>query len=231
MKAVTLLSGGLDSCVTASIAKKEYSEVLALTFSYGQTHVREIESAKKIAEHLNLTEHRIIQIDPKLFSSSALIGDPGGIPQRGLNEIRNEIPSTYVPGRNIVFLSHALAYAENMNAEAIFIGVNAVDYSGYPDCRPEFIEAFQRAVDLGTKKGVEGKTIKIKTPLMYLTKRDIIKKGSRFKTPFHLTWSCYRGEEKACGRCDSCLLRLKGFKEAGLKDPLRYEHLPSWYKK
>jgi len=173
MKAVTLLSGGLDSCVTASIAKKEYSEVLALTFSYGQTHVREIESAKKIAEHLNLTEHRIIQIDPKLFSSSALIGDPRAIPQRGLNEIKNEIPSTYVPGRNIVFLSHALAYAENMNAEAIFIGVNAVDYSGYPDCRPEFIEAFQRAVDLGTKKGVEGKTIKIKTPLMYLTKKQV----------------------------------------------------------
>jgi len=229
MKAVVLLSGGLDSCVAGVIAKEEYGEIFALTFSYGQSHLKELDSAKRIAKYLNAREHKIIQIDLSVFSTSSLIEGSDSIPQRKLEEIKNGIPSTYVPARNIIFLSYALAYAENSDADAVFIGANAIDYSGYPDCRPEFIKAFQKVADVGTKRGVEGRGIQIKTPLLYLSKGEIIKKGLELQAPFHLTWSCYRGKEKACGRCDSCLLRLKGFKEAGCKDPLEYEYYPPWY--
>jgi len=230
MKAVVLLSGGLDSCVAATIAKREYGELSALTFSYGQSHEREIKSAKNVAGHLKIREHKVMSIDSSIFSKSSLVGKPTLIPQRELEEIKEkEIPLTYVPARNIIFLSYALAYAENSDADAVFIGANAIDYSGYPDCRPEFIEAFQKVADVGTKKGVEGKRVKIKAPLIHMTKAEIIKKGMEIKAPFHLTWSCYRGGEKACGRCDSCLLRLKGFQEAGFKDPVEYESYPSWY--
>jgi len=149
--------------------------------------------------------------------------------ERNIQEIGNSIPSTYVPARNIIFLSLALAYAENIDADAIFIGANAVDWSGYPDCRPEFINAFKKVIETGTKSGIEGRKIDIKAPIIDLPKSEIIKRGMELGAPLELTWSCYKGGEKACGKCDSCLLRLKGFKEAGHKDPLKYEHLPRWY--
>ena len=230
MKAVVLLSGGLDSCVAATMAKRKYGKILALTFLYGQSHARELQSAKKIAWHLKTEEYRTISIDRSLFSKSSLVGMPEDIPQRDIEKIKEEIPSTYVPARNIIFLSYALAYAEDKDADAVFIGANAIDYSGYPDCRPEFIEAFQRVADVGTKRGIEGKSVRIEAPLIHMTKAEIIKKGIEIKAPLHLTWSCYLGKEKACGKCDSCLLRLKGFQESGYKDPIEYEHFPDWYR-
>ena len=199
MKAVLLLSGGLDSCVTASIAKKEYNATLyTLTMQYGQSHRRELESAKNISEYLDAVEHKIISIDTSLFTKSTLVGKPDEIPERKLEEIERGIPSTYVPARNTIFLSYALAYAENYDIDAIFMGANAIDYSGYTDCRPEYIEALQRVADLGTKRGVEGRSIKIITPLIELSKSEIIRKGLDLDAPLHLTWSCYRGGEKAC---------------------------------
>jgi 7-cyano-7-deazaguanine synthase len=228
MRGVILLSGGLDSCVVATIARKECKDLHALSFLYGQSHKKEIASAKKIARYLKIEEHRLVSIDENLFSKSSLVGRPEAIPQRELEEIKEGIPSTYVPARNIVFLSYALAYAENNDLDAIFIGANAIDYSGYPDCRPEFIEAFQVLADVGTKRGVEGRKVEIKAPLLYLSKAKIIKKGVKIGAPLHLTWSCYR--DRACGRCDSCLLRLKGFQESGYRDPIKYEYYPEWYK-
>lgn len=229
LKAIVLLSGGIDSCVTATIAKNKYDEVFALSFLYGQKHQKEIESAKKISKWLKLNDHKIINIDPLLFTSSSLVGKNKEIPKRNLEEIGRGIPSTYVPARNIIFLSYALAYADSIGAGRILIGANAIDYSGYPDCRPEFIKAFQEVADVGTKSGVEGRKIKIETPFISMTKGEIIKRGIEIKAPLHLTWSCYEGREKACGKCDSCLLRLKGFKEAGYADPIEYEEYPPWY--
>jgi 7-cyano-7-deazaguanine synthase len=233
-KAVCLLSGGLDSCVVATIAKKELGyDIYCLTVKYGQRHSKEIEAAKEIAKALDAKKHIIVDVDlNKLISVSSLINKAKKLPEkRDVESIGKEIPSTYVPARNIIFLSLALAYAENIDAEAIFIGANAVDWSGYPDCRPEFIDAFKKVVDVGTKRGVEGKAVEIKTPIINLSKDKIIKKGVELKAPLELTWSCYKGDEKACGKCDSCLLRLKGFKEAGYRDPLEYEYLPEWYTK
>lgn len=229
-KAVCLLSGGLDSCVTAAIAKKEFGyDIYCLTIKYGQRHSKETEAAKKIAEKLDAKEHVILEIDlSKLCKTSSLINRKKVLEERDIHEIGKGIPSTYVPARNTIFLSLALAYAETIDADAIFIGATATDYSGYPDCRPEFIKAFQRIANVGTRKGVEGKTVEIKAPLLFLTKAEIIKKGVTFDVPFEKTWSCYQGGEKACGRCDSCLLRLRGFKEAGIKDPVEYEDLPEW---
>ncbi len=232
MKAIVLLSGGLDSCVTAAIAKKAYGDLYAITFRYGQKHERELNSASAVAEFFKVKSHKIVSIEPSLFLKSSLVNSSKNIPERNLSEISMEkIPSTYVPARNVIFLSYALAYADSIDADAIFIGVNALDYSGYPDCRPEFIDAFQRVANLGTKRGVEGKEIRIETPLIDLSKAEIIKKGIELNAPLHLTWSCYRGREKACGRCDSCLLRLKGFQESGYRDPIEYEHYPDWYRK
>jgi len=150
------------------------------------------------------------------------------VEERDIDEIGKDIPSTYVPARNIIFLSYALAFAESRDIEEIYIGVNALDYSGYPDCRPEFIEAFQRVAELGTRRGLEGR-IRIRTPLIKMRKKEIIEMGIKIRAPLQLTWSCYRGRRKACGRCDACLLRLKGFKEAGYRDPMDYETFPSWY--
>jgi len=225
-KAVCLLSGGLDSSVALAIAKFEGYEIYALTFFYNQKHSRELESAKKIARYFKVKEHKILNIPLNEIGISALTDRNVEIPtKKNYNEIKRkkEIPPTYVPSRNIIFLSYALAYAETLDADAIFIGVNQIDYSNYPDCRKEFIQKFQEVAKIGTKRGIEGKEIEIKTPLINLKKAEIIRKGFSLKVPFELTWSCYKGKEKACGKCESCVLRLKGFEEVGLEDPLEYE--------
>ncbi|RLF67324.1 MAG: 7-cyano-7-deazaguanine synthase QueC [Thermoplasmata archaeon] len=230
-KAVCLISGGLDSTVAATYAKSQGYEIYTLTIVYGQKHSKEVESAKKIAKELGALEHKVLYVPLDEIGGSALTDSTIEIPTRTRpEEIGSEIPSTYVPGRNIIFLSIAAAYAEVVRAETIFIGVNAIDYSGYPDCRPEFIRAMQEAIRLGMKTGVEGRPIKIETPLINMTKAEIVKLGYKLGAPLHLTWSCYRGGEKACGRCDSCVLRLKGFMEAGIPDPIEYEYYPKWYK-
>ena len=227
MRAVVLLSGGLDSATTLAIAIHEGYEVHALSFDYGQRHSRELESAKKIAKYYGVP-HKIMKVDLRQIGGSALT-DNIEIPERELDEIKDEIPITYVPARNTILLSFALGYAEVLDADAIFYGANAIDYSGYPDCRPEYVEAFERMANLGTKKGVEGRPIKIIAPLINMSKAEIIKRGMELSVPYQLTWSCYRGGEKACGKCDSCLLRLKGFMEAGYEDPLEYETYPQFY--
>jgi 7-cyano-7-deazaguanine synthase len=229
-KAICLISGGLDSCVTAYIAKKEGFEIFALSFNYGQKHKKEIESAKNITSSIKAKKHIIFDIDLSKFGGSSLTNKSLSLEKdQNLDKIGKIIPSTYVPARNTVFLSIALVHTEAIDADAIFIGATSTDYSGYPDCRPEYIRAFQKMADLATKKGVEGKPIKINAPLLHMTKADIINKGLELGAPLEKTWSCYIGDEKACGRCDSCLLRLKGFKEAGVKDPIEYNHLPDWY--
>ena len=222
-KAVCLFSGGLDSCVCAYIAKKEKYDIYGLSFNYGQRHKKEINCSKKICKILKVKKHIIFILNLEKFGGSSLI-DKKIMPEKNhkIDEIGKKIPSTYVPARNTIFLSIALAYAETINADAIFIGINSVDYSGYPDCRPKYIKAYQKLADLSTKQSIEGKRIIIKTPLIKMNKADIIKKGIELKVPFKQTWSCYYGDEKACGKCDSCLLRLKGFKKAGIKDPINY---------
>ncbi len=229
-KAVCLISGGLDSAVSAFIAKDNGYELFALSFVYGQRHNKEIQYAKKIANILDVKKHMIFDINIGQFGGSSLV-DESIAPEidHKLEDIGKIIPNTYVPARNTIFLSVALGFAETVDADAIFIGATSADYSGYPDCRPKYFQAFQKMADLATKKGVNGKNIQIMTPVLTLNKSEIIKKGSMLGVPFDKTWSCYLGGKKACGRCDSCLLRLKGFKEAGLKDPLEYEKLPIWY--
>ncbi|WP_069649424.1 7-cyano-7-deazaguanine synthase QueC [Caloranaerobacter ferrireducens] len=216
-KAVILLSGGLDSTTCMGIAQNEGYELYPISFDYGQRHRRELEAAKKIAEYYKVKEHKIISLDN--VGGSALTDKNIDVPEYKGD---GEIPVTYVPARNILFLSYALGYAEVIGAEAIFIGVSSVDYSGYPDCRPEFIKAFQKVVDVGTAAGVKGKSIKIIAPLINLSKAETIKLGTKYGVPYHLTTSCYNGKEKACGVCDSCTLRLKGFAEAGIEDPIEY---------
>lgn len=221
MKAVVLLSGGLDSTVCMSAAENEGCELFPISFAYGQRHDREIECAKSVASHYKVKKHLIINTNMDAIGGSALTDDievPEG------DENRSDIPVTYVPARNLTFLSYALGYAEVLGAEKIYIGVNAVDYSGYPDCRPEFIERFQALADYSTKAATQDqKTIKIETPLINLTKAEIVKLGIANGAPLNLTTSCYRGGQKACGTCDSCVLRLRGFKEAGVEDPIPYE--------
>ena len=231
-KAITLISGGLDSCVASFIAKDEGYQLYALSFRYGQRHDKELSCAKKIGKKIGVKDHKIVGIEFNQFSKATLIDSKSDkIQNHELTDIGKEIPSTYVPGRNTIFLSLALAYAESIDADTIFIGVNAVDYSGYPDCRPEYINAYQKMANLATKKGIEGKPIKIETPLLEYKKSDIIDIGLKLNVPFKDTWSCYRGKDKACGRCDSCLLRLKGFMDANAKDPILYEYYPEWYTK
>jgi len=215
-KVVCLLSGGIDSAVTSAIAKSRGYEVYTITFDYGQRHRKEMKCAEEIAKWLG-AKHKVIKADLRQIGGSALT-DNIQIPDE-----YEGIPPTYVPARNTIFLSYALAYAEVIDADAIFIGVNAVDYSGYPDCREEYIKAFQNMANLATKRGVEGKEIKIEAPILYLTKGEIIRKGIELGVPFEKTWSCYRGGKKACGKCPSCLIRLKGFVEAGTEDPIEYE--------
>ncbi len=216
-KAVILLSGGLDSTTCMAVAKHEGYELYPVSFDYNQRHKRELELAKEVAAYFDAKEHRVFTIQN--VGGSALTDPSIDVPEY---EGDGEIPITYVPARNVLFLSYALGYAEVIGAEAIFIGVSAVDFSGYPDCRPEFIDAFQQVVNVGTAAGVKGNSIKIETPIINLSKAETIKLGLKYDTPYHLTTSCYNGGEKACGVCDSCVLRLKGFKEAGAEDPVAY---------
>ncbi|OGQ83227.1 MAG: 7-cyano-7-deazaguanine synthase QueC [Deltaproteobacteria bacterium RIFCSPLOWO2_12_FULL_57_22] len=224
-KAVVLLSGGIDSSTAMAIAKKENYELHALTFRYGQRHEREIEAAKKVAAFLGAQGHLIIEFNLRAIGGSALTDEIEVPKGRNQKEIAGGIPVTYVPARNTIFLSFALALAERLEAEDIFFGANQLDYSGYPDCREEYIRAFEQMANLATKAGVEGKTkIRIHTPLIRMTKAQIIQKGMELGLDYSLTWSCYDPApgSLACGLCDSCQLRLKGFKEAGCKDPIKY---------
>jgi len=223
-RAVVLLSGGLDSTVTLAYALAERDEVIPLTIDYGQRHEREIMAAKNVVNYYGLDSHTIMDIDLHCFVSSALTSSSLTIPERGsVESIREGIPVTYVPARNIIFLSIAAGLCESESAGRVYIGANAVDYSGYPDCRPEFFGQFQRVLEVGTKTGVEGNAVEIVTPIIDLTKGEIVSLGKELGAPLQLTWSCYRGGRVACGRCDSCLLRLKGFEEAGTRDPIPYE--------
>jgi len=223
--AVVLLSGGLDSATAAAIASGEGYVVNALSFSYGQRHSFELEAARRVAQALNVAQHRIVSIDLRAFGGSALTDDIAVPKGRSSEEMGHEIPITYVPARNTIFLSFALAWAEVLGSQDIFIGVNALDYSGYPDCRPEFIAAYEEMANLATKAGVEGRQkLTIHAPLMHLTKAQIIKRGMELGVDYSLTSSCYDPgmNGKPCGQCDSCLLRRKGFKENGIDDPLPY---------
>jgi len=219
MKAVILLSGGLDSYTAGAIAREESFDLYALTVKYGQRHAREILAARKVAEALRVTAHRELSVDLSSLGGSALVGD-GEIPKDGPKA--DVIPSTYVPARNTVMLSLALAWAEVIGAFDVFIGVNALDYSGYPDCRPEYIAAFERLAALATKAGVMGGRFRIHAPLLSFTKADIIRRGMALGLDYGITHSCYDPSPQGvpCGRCDSCVLRAKGFQEAGVKDPL-----------
>lgn len=223
-KAVVLLSGGLDSATTLYMAKAQGYDCYALSFNYGQRHKSELEAARKIVKKGGASDHKIIDLNLRLFGGSALTDDSIEVPQ-GDDIDDSAIPVTYVPARNTVFLSIALGYAEVLGATDIFIGVTAVDYSGYPDCRPEFIEAFEHMANLGTKLGVEGKRIEIKTPLIDLSKAAIIRAGTDLGVPYADTVSCYQADEHglACGHCDSCRLRLIGFNEAGVLDSTQYQ--------
>jgi len=222
--AVVLLSGGIDSSTTLAIAIAEGFEAYALSFDYGQRHHIETEAASRVADSLSAKEHRIARIDLRIFGGSALTDDVDVPKRRSETEIGHRIPVTYVPARNTIFLAYALACAEIIPASDIFLGVNAIDYSGYPDCRPEFIEAFQTLANLATRAGVEGTRFQIHTPLIKFSKAEIIRKAVKVGVDLSLTHSCYdpSPEGFACGQCDSCLLRLKGFREAGIKDPIRY---------
>ena len=222
--AIVLLSGGLDSATTAALAREQGFAVHALTVLYGQRHVIELEAAKCVARSLGVVEHRVESIDLRLFGGSALT-DAIDVPKADtVTDIQPGIPVTYVPARNTILLALALAYAEVLGARDIFVGVNAVDYSGYPDCRPEFIEAFERLANVATKAAVEGGAITIHAPLITMSKEDIIREGTRCGVDYGLTHSCYDPAAGgiACGRCDSCLLRRKGFDDAGMADPIPY---------
>ncbi|MBI5417507.1 7-cyano-7-deazaguanine synthase QueC [Candidatus Poribacteria bacterium] len=221
-KAVVLLSGGLDSTTCLAIAKKKGYKVYAITFDYGQRHKYEIKKARIIAKKFSTEDHLVIKINMRKIGGSALT-DNISVPERkNIKKIKSEIPVTYVPARNIIFLSFALAWAEVLDIQNIFIGVNAVDFSGYPDCRPDFIKAFEKTANLATKISREGKKIKILTPLINLKKSEIIKLGAKLGIDYNLTHSCYNpnASGKPCGKCDSCILRANGFKEAKIKDPL-----------
>ena len=220
---MVLLSGGLDSSVALAVAIADGYDVHALTIEYGQRHNREVEAARSMAKHHGV-DHKVVRVDLSAFGGSSLTDVSSRVPtDTPPNEIGQSIPSTYVPARNIVFISVAMAWAEALDSDAVFIGANAVDYSGYPDCRPEFIEAMQRVADAGTRRGVEGKPIRLVAPLMKDTKADIVKRGVDLEVPFEHTWSCYRGRPRACGACESCILRLRGFAMAGATDPIAYE--------
>ena len=222
-RAVVLLSGGLDSATALAIARAEGFQTYALSFDYGQRHHRELDSARRVAAALGAKEHLVLRLDLRAIGGSALTADIAVPKGRSVEAMGSGIPSTYVPARNTIFLSHALAWAEVLECQDIFIGVNALDYSGYPDCRPEFIEAFERMATLATRAGVEGASrVHIHAPLIRLTKAEIVARGTALGVDFALTWSCYepRPDGLACGRCDSCLLREKGFREAGLRDPV-----------
>jgi len=224
-RAVLLLSGGLDSTTVLALAKAEGYSISALSFRYGQNHEHEAAQAQMIARHYGVSDHTIVDIDLAVFGQSALTADIEVPKANSVEQICNRIPVTYVPARNTIFLSYALALAEVRKAAEIFIGVNALDYSGYPDCRPEYISAFQALADLATKTGVEGSAMEIRAPLLHLTKAEIIARGLELGVDYSMTTSCYDPDanNRACGRCDACLLRLKGFDENGIKDPIDYQ--------
>lgn len=225
-KAIVLLSGGLDSATVLAVAKSEGYELFALSFSYGQRHAWEVEAAKRVAASIGVAEHRVVAIDLRAFGGSALTDDIPVPKGRATAEMQHGIPITYVPARNTIFLAFALAWAEVLGANDIYLGVNALDYSGYPDCRPEYIAAFEKMASLATKAGVEGRqALKIHTPLIALSKAEIIRLGRELGVDYGLTSSCYDPSPRGvpCGQCDSCLLRQKGFRENGIEDPLRYE--------
>jgi len=224
-RAVVLLSGGLDSATVLAIARVQGYELYALSFSYGQRHIFELEAASRVAASIGVAGHRVAAIDLRVFGGSALTGDIDVPKGRSADDMAHGIPITYVPARNTIFLSFALAWAEVLGSSDIFIGVNALDYSGYPDCRPEFIEAFEEMANLATKAGVEGRQkLKIHTPLIAMTKAQIIRRGVQLGVDYGLTSSCYDPSPTGdpCGQCDSCLLRQKGFRENGIEDPLKY---------
>lgn len=221
-KAIVLVSGGLDSATCCAVARNQGFAIYGLSFSYGQRHAVELDAAKRVAAHFKAIEHRIVQIDLRAFGGSSLTSNLE-VP-KNRTDIDATIPNTYVPARNTIFLSFALGWAEVIGSSDIFIGVNAVDYSGYPDCRPEFIAAFRRMASLATKAGIEGTPLEIHTPLITLTKAEIIKTGADLGVDYSITHSCYdpSSDGNACGTCDSCLIRKKGFIEAGIPDPTRY---------
>ena len=224
-KAVVLLSGGLDSTTVLAIARSEGYEIYAISFRYGQRHSIELECASRVAMSIGVAKHLVIEFDMRSIGGSALTDQIEVPKDRAASRLTSDIPVTYVPARNTIFLSFALAWAEVLGAEDIFIGVNALDYSGYPDCRPEYIEAFERMATLATKAGVEGGlTLEIHTPLIAMTKGEIIRTGLELGVDYSQTHSCYDPDREgfACGKCDSCVLRLKGFAEAGARDPIRY---------
>lgn len=224
-KAVVLTSGGVDSTTAMAVAREEGYELYSLTFGYGQRHAVELDAARRVAEAFGAKEHLLIRLDLRKIGGSALTADIPVPKSRTGGEMRQEIPVTYVPARNTIFLSYALAWAEVLEAPDIFVGVNAIDYSGYPDCRPEYIRAFEEMANLAIKAAVEGRfRVKIHAPLINLSKAQIILKGKALGVDYSLTHSCYdpTPEGKACGRCDSCLLRKKGFREAGVEDPTVY---------
>lgn len=227
-RAVLLLSGGLDSTTLLAVARRDGFDVHAMTFRYGQRHATEIESARRVARHFGVREHVIVDVDLRAFGGSALTSDVAVPKDRDLEDAHSAtqtIPITYVPARNTIFLSFALAWAEVLGARDIFIGVNALDYSGYPDCRPEYIEAYQRMANLATRAGVEGTApVHLRTPLIALSKAEIIRLGLSLGVDYAITLSCYDPDSTgaACGHCDACQLRLRGFAEAGVRDPARY---------
>ena len=224
-KAIILSSGGIDSTTAMAVAKSEGNEIYSLSFFYGQRHSLELEAARKVAGSLGAKKHLVFNIDLRIFGGSALTDDIEVPKGRDEMDMQRSIPVTYVPARNTIFLSYALAWAEILGVSDIFIGVTAVDYSGYPDCRPEYIDAFENMANLATKAAVEGNTrIRIRTPLIAMSKADIIRRGSELGVDYGITHSCYDPTQdgKACGQCDSCLLRKKGFREAGIPDPATY---------
>ncbi len=221
-KAVVLLSGGLDSCTCMAVAQSKGYEIYPISFNYHQRHKIELEGAKQIAQYYHVPHHLIIETNMDAIGGSALTDSHIEVPEGDVN--RTTVPPTYVPARNLIFLSYAMAYAETLGASHVYIGVNSVDYSGYPDCRPEFIQKFQELANFATTAtAVEGKQITIETPLQNLSKKAIVLLGSKLGAPYQFTHSCYKGGAKACGVCDSCKLRLQGFAEAGVKDPIAYE--------
>ena len=223
MKAVILLSGGLDSSTVLYQAHSDGYECYAISFDYQQRHRRELESARLVAQAADVIQHQIVNFDLRQWGGSALTDNSLELPRdRNTAQMAQNIPITYVPARNTIFLSFALGYAEAIAAERVYIGVNALDYSGYPDCRPDYIQAMQEVFRLGTKEGREGQPITIATPLINLKKTEIIELGNTLGVPWELTWSCYAGEDISCGICDSCRLRLEAFAQLGLKDPIPY---------
>ena len=223
--AVVLLSGGMDSTTTAAIAQRRGFELCALSFRYGQRHAIELEAARRVAEHLEIRRHVVLDIDLRAFGGSALTGDLAVPKDTPASQIGDRIPPTYVPARNTIFLSFALGLAEVTGSRDIFIGANAMDYSGYPDCRPEYLQAFERMANLATRAGVEGRGVTIHAPLIALSKQQIVQQGISLGIDYSLTWTCYdpSPDGLACGHCEACQLRLKGFREAGAEDPLRYQ--------